>query len=328
MQEGARIRAGAVRCAAVCVAVLSIASCAGVPRTDNPQKAYLVSPADGLLERYAPIFVLQTWEETYNRIGAPAADLTAKGRERIYVDHSRPVLFAQTRSFATARGSYTNLIYRVHFERVPLPHLTVGRNVGLLAVITLDNEMRPVLVTTVHTCGCYLAFVPTTYLSPDAYPEGWETGRQEVHGEILPGRLRYPEAFEPAYRPVIYVRDETHRVMDIGLVDEREAVWRYDVVPATVEPMEALDRLPVNGGTTSFFETGGRRKGFVKGAGKPLERLMISWWALDWRVGEDKKLTEAAEMNTVFYTSLKPWRRSTSDMWPFADFLAFWGWRL
>jgi len=30
----------------------------------------------------------------------------------------------------------------------------------------------------------------------------------------------------------------------------------------------------------------------------------------------------------VFYTSLKPWRRHDSDMWPFADFLRYWGWHL
>ena len=29
-----------------------------------------------------------------------------------------------------------------------------------------------------------------------------------------------------------------------------------------------------------------------------------------------------------FYTSLKPWNREASDMWDFATFLKFWGWRL
>jgi len=28
------------------------------------------------------------------------------------------------------------------------------------------------------------------------------------------------------------------------------------------------------------------------------------------------------------YTSLKPWNRTESDMWNFARFLEFWGWRL
>ena len=28
------------------------------------------------------------------------------------------------------------------------------------------------------------------------------------------------------------------------------------------------------------------------------------------------------------YTSLKPWNRNESDMWNFARFLEFWGWRL
>ena len=55
---------------------------------------------------------------------------------------------------------------------------------------------------------------------------------------------------------------------------------------------------------------------------------MISWWALDWRVGEDKAYGDKNETGAVFYTSLKPWNRQASDMWPFGDFLAFWGWGL
>ncbi len=34
------------------------------------------------------------------------------------------------------------------------------------------------------------------------------------------------------------------------------------------------------------------------------------------------------ETGKVFYTSLKFWNREESDMWPFAEFLEFWGWRL
>ncbi len=97
---------------------------------------------------------------------------------------------------------------------------------------------------------------------------------------------------------------------------------------ADLAPIAALDALPADGQTTSFFETSGARKGYVKGSSKPLERLLISWWALDWRVGQDKRYGPAEEMNTTFYTSLKPWRREQSDMWPFAEFLRYWGWRL
>jgi hypothetical protein len=93
--------------------------------------------------------------------------------------------------------------------------------------------------------------------------------------------------------------------------------------------MADLDALPrPGGGTTSFFATEGHRKGYVKGSYKPLEMVFVSWWAWDLYVGSDKRYGPADEMNTVFYTSLTPWRQRASDMWPFADFLRFWGWRL
>lgn len=281
-----------------------------------------------MLARYAPVFVLQTAQDTYNRIGAATARLDGKGREEIFIDASRPVVYGRRLEFETPNGRYTNLVYRVHFERVPLPHLTAGRNVGLLVVITLDGRDRPVLVSTVHTCGCYLAFLPTSYLPEDAHPVEWRDDVQEVYGELLPGRLHYPPSFDSAYRPVVYLRDATHRVMDVRVEDVREAEWRYATVPLLLEPVEALDSLPAGDGTVSFFETEGARRGYVRNSHKPLERLLISWWALDWRVGEDKRFGDSAKMNTVFYTSLKPWRREESDMWRFADFLRFWGWRL
>jgi hypothetical protein len=311
-------------------AVLPLAgvSCAGPPRRDNPPRAYVVEAEDSLLARHAPVFVLQTASERHNRIGTPSARLRANGKEQVYVDPAQPTYYGQREGFRTERGEYTNLIYRIHFECVPLPHLTAGRNVGLLAVVTLNTDGEPVLLTTVHSCGCYPAWQPTTYLPADARPEGWRTGNQEVFGEVLPGLLQYPPVFSAGYRPAIYLRDDVHRVMDVEVVDVEEAGWRFDVQEADLRPMSALDELPLDGGSTSFFHMEGRRRGYVKGCSKPLERLLISWWALDWRVGVDKRYGPRDEMNTVFYTSLKPWRREESDMWPFGEFLKYWGWRL
>jgi hypothetical protein len=282
----------------------------------------------GLLARHAPIFVLQSDAELHNRVGAASARLDEDGREQVYVDPHRPAVYARQIAFETSGGAYTNLVYRVHFPRVPLPHLTAGRNVGLLAVVTLDARGRPVLLTTVHTCGCYVATVPTSYLPAEARPEGWDVAELKVHGESLPGLLPYPPEFDAAYRPVIFLRDDTHRVMDLRVEDVRETSWRYDPVAAALAPVGALDALPVDGRTTSFFETEGGRRGYVKGSHKPLERLLMSWWALDGRVGEDKRYAPREEMSTVFYTSLKPWRRDESDMWRFAEFLGYWGWGL
>ncbi len=51
----------------------------------------------------------------------------------------------------------------------------------------------------------------------------------------------------------------------------------------------------------------------------------MSWWAFDWRVGEDKKLGMDKSDGILFYTSLKPWAREQSDIRDFPSFLKFWG---
>jgi hypothetical protein len=288
----------------------------------------VVTKGEDILSRHAPIFVLQNREPSYNRIGAAAARVSAAGEEEVYVDPASPTYYGARAQFETDRGPYTNLIYRVHFERVPFPHLGMGRNVGLLAVITLDPADRPVLITTVNTCGCYLAFVPTSLLPGDALPPGWDRMGQDVWGEELPGLLRCPEPFDPAYRPVIFLRNGTHRVADLKLQNVEEAGWRYKAVEARIEPREALDELPLDSGTTSFFFEQGAERGLVKGSEKPLEFLLMSWWALDWNVGRDRRLAPSAETGKTFYTSLKFWNRGESDMHEFAEFLRFWGWRL
>ena len=53
----------------------------------------------------------------------------------------------------------------------------------------------------------------------------------------------------------------------------------------------------------------------------------MSWWALDWRIGEDKMYGPPEKSNSVFYTSIKFWDRQESNMWNFAEFLDYWGWK-
>jgi hypothetical protein len=293
-----------------------------------------VPTGEGPAARFAPVFVPARPDLPHNRIGTPAASRDDDGAERVTIDTTRPAVFVREVPFTTARGAYTNLVYRIHFTRVPYRfrpgNVSAGRNVGLLAIVTLDAAERPVLVTTVHTCGCYLAFLPTSHLRPDLLPPDWDPGGQTVWGEDLPGRLEAAEGDPGAEaHPVLWLRDGTHRVKGAALLTGTQVAEAFAPISAPLRPIEDLDRLPLpEGGTTSLFASEGRRAGYVKGSVKPLEMLFVSWWAWDLYVGSDKRYGPADRMATPFYTSLKPWRRAESDMWPFADFLAFWGWRL
>ena len=313
---------------------LLAAGCASLrePSPEATPLAFVASGTDTLLARHAPIILVEQPELAYNRIGTVRARYGRDGEERLYVDPDPPTLYTQSRSFSTRRGTYSNLIYRMHFEKVPfslLPlHLTTGRNSGLLVVVTLDNTGAPVLVTTVHTCGCYLAFVPTDHLPADALPDGWDPVSQRVFGARLPGQLAFPTSLDDDARVRITLETGTHRVIDIGVATRSEVAHTRDSVRFALLPMAALERVPLDEGTTSFYREAGARRGYVKGSFKPLELILMSWWALDLHVGVDKEYGESAEMGTVFYTSLQPWRRRASDMWNFSAFLRFWGWRL
>lgn len=319
---------------ALAAALLCGACAVGPPPAPEPAglPAAYVPEGEGPAARFAPVLVPHRTDLPYNRVGTPVARTDAKGRIRVAIDPDRPAVYFQAVPFTTPRGAYTNLVYRVHFTRVPYrmrpSHVSAGTNVGLLVIVTVDADDNPLLVTTVHTCGCYLAFFPTPFLPPEAYPEGWPAKRQKVLGERLPARLALPAGVGTP-RLVLQLREGTHRVMDAALLHPDAVAAAYAAVPAPLVPMADLDRLPLpDGGTTSLFVTQGDHRGFVRGSHKPFERLLVSWWALDWRVGVDKRYGPREDMDTVFYTSLKPWAHDESDLWRFADFLAYWGWKL
>lgn len=253
-------------------------------------------------------------------------------KEIVFVNGDKPTIYVRKTRFTTARGSYTNLTYRIHFEKVPFglfpPNLGWGDNVGLLLVVTLNDLGQPVLFTSVQTCGCYLAFVPTSYLPVDAFPSGWNKDRQQVYGENLPGLIDYGENSPTYFQLMVLLQNSSHRIMDMWLTDLR-LPSKYETVEAPIKPLKTLEGLSLpGGGSTSFYETEGSRQDYVKNSQKPWERLFMSWWALDWRVGEDKKLGRDRQDGRIFYTSLKPWARTASDMRNFPVFLQYWGWNL
>lgn len=285
-----------------------------------------------LLVQHAPLFLVHDYRNEYNRIGRPSARYGANGEEDVYVDPRSPVFYFFEQAFTTAKGSYMNLVYRVHFSGTPyrlIPfYLTAGRNVGLMVVITLDARKRPVLVSTVHTCGCYLAITPTDFLPGDAFPPDWKEAPVGVYGEVLPGMLAYRGRDRP--RLMVRLRPGVHRVMGLEFVAEStlDDPRAFKVFEAPLEPVSELERIRLGDGFTSFYYTDWPLKGHVKGSLKPFESVLLSLPSLDLFVGADKVYADREKTGNPFYTSLKPWNRNASDMFDFDEFLKFWGWRL
>ncbi|MBU0674793.1 MAG: hypothetical protein KJ950_09145 [Proteobacteria bacterium] len=311
--------------------LLTLSGCAGIgsQTSGNQEMTIYGAPKndDSLYSRFAPLVRAIGTEAAYNRIGKVSAIINNDQDDfKLVIDPRFPVYYVQKQDFISARGaSYTNLIYRVHFSEVPFYHLTSGANVGLLIYLTLNDQNQPVLVTTLHTCGCYLAIVPTSYLPADALPNNWNPTLQNVYGESLPGVLDY--GLREDLKVLVDLRAATHRVTDIRLIQANETPQGFQQ-SVMLEPMDSLNSIPLQDQKISFFETSGFRKGYVKGSHKPFEMLLMGWWALDPLIGEDKALGPYQNTGTHMYTSLKFWARQNSDIWDFPTFLTYWGWRL
>ncbi|MCF6286288.1 MAG: hypothetical protein L3K26_14025, partial [Candidatus Hydrogenedentes bacterium] len=294
--------------------------------------AYVFEGGDDLLSRFAPIFVVEHDEESFNKIGTPTATLRENGREKVRVDPSHPSIYTQVVPFATEKGQYTNLIYRIHFERSPaslIPlNVAAGKNMGAMAVITLNNEEKPVWLTTVQSCGCYHAIMPTDYLPEDAYPAGWNKDGFTVYGEQMPGVLGLKEKSDSDGRIVISIRSESHRCMGVAVRSESDVAADFPVIATPRADMEALKHLPLpDGGETSFYHTKGHRRGLVKGAWKPLETALFGLWSWDHNVGQDREYGAKEAVGHRFYTTLFFKRKKPSDMWDFAGYLRHNGWK-
>lgn len=316
---------------------LSFVACAHskqVP-SERKQTVYTVSKGDdSLVSRFAPLLSARGYQDEQNRIGMPGVKYNAKGEEEIYIDESSPAIYWMTRKFTTSKGRYTNLIYRIHFPEIPLSlipfHLTAGKNVGLLFIVTLNEQGRPILFTTSGTCGCYAVTIPTANLDKDAYPMEWKSEKPlHVYGETLPQLLDFGSVENP--RLMVSLRPDVHRVMDLKVVDELEVTDSRlkNVVSATLLPMASLEKIPAGmGRTTSLYYQNWPYEGLVKGSFKCWETLFMSLISLDFFVGTDKIYGNSETTGTHFYTSLKPWNRKASDMWHFERFLTFNGWHL
>jgi hypothetical protein len=298
----------------------------------NDLLAYTVKNDDSLLNHYMPVFLIENHKKGYNLIGTPSAKADEDKKKIIYVNPAKATIYTETRIFKTSKGRYKNLIYRIHFEKIPgglTPfYLGKGKNTGLITVVTLNNHNKPILYTTVHTCGCYIAFVPTSHMPENIFPDGWNKGRQSVDFENLPGILEYGKSSHDQEKTVILIRDGSHRVRDIWLSDP-DSLKKYNTVRAQTQPTDALKKLELKyNKTTSFFENSGSRKGYVKESHKIREQLFMSWWTFDLRIGEDKMFGKNKNDGILFYTSLKPWAREKSDMRDFIVFLRYWNWEL
>lgn len=282
----------------------------------------------GSTGRILPAFTTLQSDIPYNRIGFVEA-VDNDGEAMVRFNPEKPAVYVASTKFTTEKGEYRNDAYRVHFEKTPFSlfpfYLTAGKYPGLLVILTMNQDDNLILVTTVHTCGCYAAIIPTEWLSRESYPSDWPETEFTVYGETLPASL---PAAVPGQMIEIVIRPGTHRVMTVRVIDESGHADRNYRIAAVLD-QDSLRRLQTETGEkTSFYYHSWPLKGHVKGAFKWWEMLLLSIPSLDLFVGMDKDFGNTEKTGNTFYTSLQPWYRSASDMNDFASFLKFYGWNL
>lgn len=294
-----------------------------------PETAYVLDSTVSLSDQYAPVFLIEDNHEDFNKIGTPSARYTKRNREQIYVDCDVATVYESTHTFTTGTDEYTNLLYRVHFEKNPFTwapfNVGAGKNVGAMVVITLDSQQEPVFISTVQSCGCYHAIVPTNYLSQEAYPDDWSPNGRMVYGEQLPGQLDFSTGDDS--RLVVSIRSGTHRTMGLSVQSLAKVKVSHPVLVMQSAPMASLTSLPLGTTTTSFYHERGRKKGLVKGAFKPLETVAFGLWAWDSHVGQDREYGSKETVGRRFYTTLQSSKKKDADMWHYAHYLRHNGWK-
>jgi len=279
-----------------------------------------------LLARFAPAFVIEAGEAEWNRIGMPTLTRRA-GIERARVDPARAALFAEVHEEEVGGRLVDQLVYRIHFDQLAFTRaspLAMHRNAGLLVLIGVDRASGlPLTVTSVHSCGCWLALQPTEALAPAALPEDWPAETQSLWGEELAARLPVPAEGQ---RYVVHLRSGIHRVSAVR-VGAADPLAR----PLPLRPMAELRALPVEGRPgerASFFYEAGYLEGFVKGAWVPLEGLTLGLLTLDPRLGMDRDFGDPRETGARFSTAIVPWKRERTRLDRFEAALAEQGFRV
>jgi len=124
--------------------------------------------AQRLLAWHAPAFELEV-RGPYDRFGVPRwpSEPGAPGDSRPQVDTQRPVVYQRIGHMRLQGRWLLQLVYTVWFPERPARSsldLLAGALDGVVVRLTLGDDGQPLLLDTIHACGCYHMFFPSSAL--------------------------------------------------------------------------------------------------------------------------------------------------------------------
>jgi hypothetical protein len=113
-----------------------------------------------LFERHAPLFEVDEAGD-FDRIGAPVWS----ANEHLSIDTTKPTVYRRVSHTRLQGRTLLQLNYGIWFPARPKTgafDLLGGKFDGVLWRVTLDEGGRPLLFDSIHQCGCYHQFFPTS----------------------------------------------------------------------------------------------------------------------------------------------------------------------
>lgn len=221
----------------------------GVPRFSGKQR-------EQLLAAHAPVIEVQTTGD-YDRLGHPRFD--ARGVPTL--DTSRPVLFGRVAWTRYGDRTLAQLVYTGWFPERPLDgsiDILGGALDGMVWRVTLGPDGAPLVYDTIHPCGCFHMFFPTSRAQPRDAPDSQD------EWAFVPASLGVVPADS---RIRIRIATRTHYLADVVA----DAAGSGSAMRYTLVDENGLRTLPLpGGGTRSLYGP----DGLVAGSER-LERFLF-----------------------------------------------------
>ncbi len=214
-----------------------------------PQPA--AADLEQLFATFAPVFAVETGG-AYDRPGA----LYWSEAPVAQVDAARPTVYRRVAHTRYDKDVLLQLVYTTWFSERPGDDILAGKLDGVVWRVTLTPDGAPLVYDSMHPCGCFHMFFPTTRARVTPAPE------PNIEWAFAP--LTLP-AIEPRQRLALRVASRTHYLLDVA-PDAGGAATRYAF--ADENGLRAL-ALP-GGGTRSLYGP----DGLVPGSERP-ERMLF-----------------------------------------------------
>jgi hypothetical protein len=208
-----------------------------------------------LFDAHAPTFEVETVTDD-DRIGALQWLNGAATGDAPLVDTARPSIYRRISYTRIGGKTYAQLVYSVWFPSRPreqLFDLLSGALDSIIWRVTLDDDGTPLIYDSIHGCGCYHLFFPTSRVKLKPPPE------TNIEWAFVP---KNAPPIKPPQRIVLQIASTSHYIVGVSKSNNDNAEtkalqWRDE---------EELRALPTHDGSTrSIFQSDGLISGTERG---------------------------------------------------------------